>query len=96
MAKSLPRAACSLASMLRLNEVAPPSLPMTAAWWMASLSLPAVMKTGRYVQREKPAPCHWLKTSSCSSWLLIMSDWRMSSSTPFHASAKKRSDSLPG
>ena len=95
MAKSLPRAAWSLASRPRLNEVAPPSLPMTAAWWMASLSLPAVMKTGRYVQREKPAPCHLLKTSSCSSWLLIMSDWRMSSSTPFHASAKKRSDSLP-
>ena len=91
----MPRAAWSLASRPRLNEVAPPSLPMTAAWWMASLSLPAVMKTGRYVQREKPAPCHLLKTSSCSSWLLIMSDWRMSSSTPFHASAKKRSDSLP-
>ena len=58
------------------------SAARAGAWWMASVSLPAVMKTGRYVQREKPAPCHWLKTSSCSSWLLIMSDWRMSSSTP--------------
>ena len=97
IAKSLPRAAWSLASRpsCLLSEVDSPSLPMTVAWWMASLSLPAVMKTGRYVQREKLAPSHLLKTSTCSSWLLTMSDWRMSSSTPFHASAKKRSDSLP-